>query len=208
MTRRSITSLRVSPDASYTSSGGWTACRWGLLHWCCPARWVLQQNAPAPSLGGLTGLERRISALWQGTLREVPGNGKAHSCKPGPVGTVAAGPGFRLRVSLRLGVTRQGFAAGSGRPGRRCVRWDVVVAVDQDQRKRRRAGLQSLRGQFYSGWAVRRNGRHCSVQSSPFPKLNRAVFGAWEGAFRQRYFFPAPCQCVAGIVLQFGASRA
>ena len=34
---------------------------------------VLQQNVPTPGLGGLTGLEHRISSLWQGALQEVPG---------------------------------------------------------------------------------------------------------------------------------------
>ena len=42
----------------------------------------LQQNAPTPGLGALTGLERRNSALWQGSLWEAPGTERRILAKP------------------------------------------------------------------------------------------------------------------------------
>lgn len=53
---------------------------------------------------------------------------------------------------------------------------------------RRRAGLQSLRGDVHSGWAVRRFEAHRGVPPEPFPKLNRVDFGAWEGVFGDGVF--------------------
>ena len=92
---------------------------------------VLQRIPPAPGLGALTGLERRNSALWRGSLREVPGTERRILVSRSGLGwwKLAGGlvGGFHTAWRDTSGVRRE--------PGR-CGPWDVLVAVDQDQRMR------------------------------------------------------------------------
>ena len=100
-----------------------------------PGALNLQQNAPAPGLGGLTGLEYRNSAFWQGSLREVRGTEGRILVNPSTSGRWKPVPGFRRRVSLRPARHVRDSRRVRGEPGH-CGSWDVVVAVDQNQLKR------------------------------------------------------------------------
>ena len=62
---------------------------------------VLQQNAPASSIGNLTELERRIPALGPGSLREAPGTERRILASPDrsvglPQAAMVAGRNFNV----------------------------------------------------------------------------------------------------------------
>ena len=165
---------------------------------------VLQQNATPAGPGGSDRVGAPDSSFVARRPSESATNGKAHSCLPVQVGLVAAGRVVPAEDSDAPGVTRQGLAAGSGRTG-------LLRSVGRGCRRRlgpeeaRWAGMQSLRGRFHSGWAVRRNGRRCTVQSRPFPKLNRGRFGVPAGDPGSE-FVDAPCRvyctdCIVALAL-------